>query len=664
MIDTHRLKNKFLIIDYETKDPYIGMELGAGWAYEVCYRKGIGRTLYLGIGRPGDYYYCAACDSASYRTFLKAYDNNSVIVGHNLQYDLGWLLVDISYSEKDSIEKLRELYRSGVLLVDTKILAHLIDEHKIGKSYSLEALAKEYKVSQKTTKKLIDACWESGLYVEICSTTDRKIRKRPADDRKLSKVAYSNLDLMPPNIVMEYCVDDVKATKELYFKFLDILMNEYDQQTLFKLLKTYSDLQYCCIEMRIHGMNISNSKLNENFQELNNVLKNAESKLNEMAGREVQESIKDDLVQALINSGYKESDFKKTKTGLYSITDAWLQSQDSDICKEVVRIRKIKKCLSMFFAKIIKIRDYCEIDKDQSIFRIHPEFNIFRARTGRFSCSNPNVQQSFKRDPDFYKVCRGCFVAPRDYVWSNFDYSSQENRIQVHYGVLLKASGADIIANKWIKDPYMDYHSSVAELTDLPRKKAKAINLGLSYRMGEAKLCKSLSLPTQFKTFVYNGKKVKREVAGHEGKLIIEQYHKLMPFMRETIKKVSDHMDIKKKIKLISGRYAHIEYIKYGTGHKKESSFKAFSQLIQGSAADQLIASMVDIYKYVVSNYLDDMIMCGIVHDEILFLLGENKSLAYKKIIEDLMVNSFKLKVPMVVDGYIGKSWYEEPSNE
>jgi DNA polymerase I-like protein with 3'-5' exonuclease and polymerase domains len=96
--------------------------------------------------------------------------------------------------------------------------------------------------------------------------------------------------------------------------------------------------------------------------------------------------------------------------------------------------------------KIIKIR---EINKANTTFidtildhshngRIHCDFHSLRSDgggtvTGRFSSSNPNLQQIPARDPEIKKLIRGLFIPEEGHKWGSFDYASQEPRWLAHY---------------------------------------------------------------------------------------------------------------------------------------------------------------------------------------------------------------------------------------
>ena len=134
--------------------------------------------------------------------------------------------------------------------------------------------------------------------------------------------------------------------------------------------------------------------------------------------------------------------------------------------------------------------------------RIHCDFHPLRSDgggtvTGRFSSSNPNLQQIPARDPYIKKLIRGLFIPEEGSKWGSFDYASQEPRWLVHYCATLTGFDRhpqidDVVA--LYKKGEADFHQIVADIADIPRKQAKTVNLGLMYGMGKGKLANILDL--------------------------------------------------------------------------------------------------------------------------------------------------------------------------
>lgn len=151
---------------------------------------------------------------------------------------------------------------------------------------------------------------------------------------------------------------------------------------------------------------------------------------------------------------------------------------------------------------------------------------------------------------------------------------------------------------------------------------------------------------------------MEREVAGPQGQRIIDKYNNLFPFIKEATAVCREVQKDRGYLKSLAGRHLHPEKY-FEDGKMKVSHFKAFNQLIQGSAADQLIKTLVDYYDFLCYNEEYDIQLIGVVHDEVLFTVPSKTADRDKNKIEELMVNSVKLEVPMLVETHVGDSWYE-----
>jgi len=116
--------------------------------------------------------------------------------------------------------------------------------------------------------------------------------------------------------------------------------------------------------------------------------------------------------------------------------------------------------------------------------RIHPTYYQLGARSGRFSCRNPPLQ-TIPRDA----TARTCFVAAPGYQIVRADYSQIELRI------VARLSGDTRMQRAYRKGK--DLHrltaslvtgKAIADVSEEDRRLAKAINFGLIYGMGGAKL--------------------------------------------------------------------------------------------------------------------------------------------------------------------------------
>ena len=78
----------------------------------------------------------------------------------------------------------------------------------------------------------------------------------------------------------------------------------------------------------------------------------------------------------------------------------------------------------------------------------------------------------------------------------------------------------------------------------------------------------------------------------------------------------------------------------------------------QGSAADLIKLAMIQIYKKMQEENVTSRMILQI-HDELIFDVCEEEIDIMKKIVEEGMQNAMKLKVPLVAEAAIGKTWYD-----
>ena len=186
----------------------------------------------------------------------------------------------------------------------------------------------------------------------------------------------------------------------------------------------------------------------------------------------------------------KLTDYDRTeKTNSPSFTKNFLQNHPHPLVKLITRAREINKAHTTFIDTIIK--HSCK-------GRIHAEINQLRGDnggtvTGRFSYSNPNLQQIPARNKDLGPRIRSLFLPEENHTWGCFDYNQQEPRLVVHYATLQNLMGVDEVLEAYKKGD-ADFHSIVSDMADIPRTQAKTINLGLFYGMGKNKLQAELGM--------------------------------------------------------------------------------------------------------------------------------------------------------------------------
>ena len=183
--------------------------------------------------------------------------------------------------------------------------------------------------------------------------------------------------------------------------------------------------------------------------------------------------------------------YKKTKAGLPQLPKDYLKTHENRYLRMIVKARECDKAKGTFVEGLLGF-----VHEG----RIHADINQIRSDqggtvTGRFSMSNPNLQQIPSRGI-IGKKMRELFLPEDGCVWGSFDYSQQEPRIVVHYALKLGLPGTDTLKDEFNKED-ADFHQIVADMARISRTMAKTINLGLFYGMGKIKLASELNLTRQ-----------------------------------------------------------------------------------------------------------------------------------------------------------------------
>jgi DNA polymerase-1 len=433
----------------------------------------------------------------------------------------------------------------------------------------------------------------------------------------------------------------------------------------------WSELQRIAVDMRLRGNKIDMEKLTEGINVLQpkvDQLRHAiyqayQEKINQINSEIIVEDWSYDidspkqLSEMLMKLGYK---LPQTENGNDSTSSKWLKEQDEPLLKLIVEYRTTKKILNDFFIKIRDMQQYTcpEAYCGAKYGRIFPELLIFGAvKTGRTSCSNPNIQnQPSDKHEEVYakkygKLIRSIYVGenPNNDIYV-MDFNSQESRVQVHYGYILKLDGAAEVREALLQNPNLSLHKySYSVMYGIPynsvtneqKNFVKPINLGLSYGMQSGSLAKNLGLPTKWITS-FSGYKF--EVAGEEAQAMLDLHKEHHQYVYDLMSKARQAMVNRGYIITLEGRKLYRENT---LGNKKPRDYKAFNSIIQGSCSD--IG-----YKTLRLSYEKGILPLLYIHDEFVVEGLENAN-----IVKYNMERGYTLEVPMVVDVKIGKNWGE-----
>lgn len=605
-------------LDTETKDPDLTTK-GPSWfrgGFEVAgFSLAWGdRDIYLPIGHHGG----GNMDKAQVVGFIKELLQKftGTLVLANAFYDLGALRtlgIELNYDQM----KVR----------DVQMLEALIDEHKL--RYNLDSIGTTYGLQNKDEKLLREAAANYGI------------------DPK------SEMYLLHAKYVGTYAARDASLTLEAYHK----QMVQVQLQGLEKVVELEHSILPLLLEMRWRGVRVDVSKAEELYNRFMLQEKEYTKQIQNITGRPIDIWSADSCAVACDAVGLS---YKTTSTGKPSFEDDWLAHHVHDVPQLISKARKQYKAGNSFCKGMV-------LDHADKNGYVHASFNPLRSDeggtvSGRFSSSSPNLQQVPARDPEMNNLIRGLFLPEPGELWCAADYSQQEPRLTVHYAAINGCRAAEEAVQQYNDNPDTDYHQMVADFAGIERKKAKAINLGLAYGMGGAKLARSLGLPTIMKDNKYSGKKY--EAAGPEAQAILDKYNNAVPFIKQLSGVYMGQADRDGYITTISGRRCRFPYYEPRNGGraylykeagaqfgfeniKRAFTYTALNRKIQGGSADMIKIALRNLYR---EGYVPKVT----VHDENGLSV---KSPTEARRIAEIMRDCVQLKVPLKVDVDIGNSW-------
>jgi len=479
--------SKEIAIDLETNDPHL-IELGSGNVTGKGHIAGISVAVEGWSGYfPIHHEQGGNMDKKLVLEWLQDVCNqeHTTFIFHNAMYDVCWLRsAGIKIKGK---------------IVDTMIAASLIDENRL--SYQLNTLAKHYVGIGKDEKILYEAAKDYGV-----------------DPKK-------EMWRLPAMFVGQYAERDAEVTLKLWQR----LHRELHDQELMDVFKLETKLFPCLIEMRFKGVRVDLEKAQKIKTNLMGREKKILNKIKDLTGIDVEIMAARSIAKAFDKLKLPYDRTQKSKEP--SFTKNFLQNHPHELARAIADAREINKAHTTFIDSITK---------HAHNGRIHADINQIRSDqggtvTGRFSMSNPNLQQIPARHPELGPMIRSIFIPEEKCKWGSFDYSQQEPRILVHYAKLQNLPGVHEIVDAY-KAGDADFHQVVADMAGIERKQAKTINLGLMYGMGKNKLMAELGLMKE------------------SAEKLIKQYHTKAPFVKQLMDNVTRKAEDRGKIRTLGGR--------------------------------------------------------------------------------------------------------------
>lgn len=402
----------------------------------------------------------------------------------------------------------------------------------------------------------------------------------------------------------------------------------------------------------------------------------------------------------------------KSKDGSRGTGEDILKSLNHPICDAILSLREMEKLVGTYIDKIPAL---CA-KRDG---RLHAKFNQYGARTGRFSSSDPNLQNIPSHNTDIRKM----FSAQDGYVLVGSDYSQQEPRCLAYMShdenmIESYLEGKDlygIIASKVYKKPYEEClefrpDGSVNKEGKKRRSSVKPVLLGIMYGMGSGTIADNMGVSKKeaekiladffegfpaVADFIEDAHQHGKDygfvetVMGRKRRLPDAQLDKyeFIPLnndkssnfdplnfdddeddyipevpaniVRKYTSKLEKCWGYKKKQEVLKEAFEEGYKIIDNTEKLISAEHQCVNSIIQGSSADITKTAMIAIHNDEVLNDLDFHLLLTI-HDEVIGECPYENRKAVADRLTKVMVDSARtvIDIPMKCDAEITKVWY------
>ena len=268
--------------------------------------------------------------------------------------------------------------------------------------------------------------------------------------------------------------------------------------------------------------------------------------------------------------------------------------------------------------------------------KVHTNFKSHGAETGRFSSSEPNLQ-NIPSQGEYGKLIRNLFIAPPGYKLVVADYSQIEPRIIASF------SKDPAFVENYLQGG--DIYTTIGSRMGVDRRAGKVLVLAMSYGVGPEKIADQIGCT-------------------------VKESHQLMDLFNDRFRAVNNYRDFIVRtarqqrplpfVSTVLGRRRYIpELLNKDLGQKSRAERQAFNTVIQGSAADLIKLAMVRAHSCFVTEPEVNVLLT--VHDELVTLtpdhLAEDTAEAIRQSMEGVKLPD--MIVPLIADIKTVQKWGE-----
>lgn len=444
----------------------------------------------------------------------------------------------------------------------------------------------------------------------------------PTDNSyELSRLSTAYLGVQMNGVGAIYALTDVMESK----------IAELGMEPLYRDLEI--PLAKVLFRMEERGMLIDRQGLLDFAAKLDSAILSDTQKIYDLAGHDFNISSPKQLGNVLFEE-LELPVYKKTKSG-YSTNAEVLEKLRPyhPIIDLILDYRQVTKLKSTYADGLPAAADADD--------RVRTSFNQTVTATGRLSSTEPNLQNIPIRT-ELGRELRKFFPAPKGYTLIDADYSQIELRLLAHISgdpIMIDAfnSGADIhtITASQV------FGVTPEEVTAEMRKRAKAVNFGIVYGIGDYSLSQDLGI-------------TKKQAAEY-----IHTYKARYKGVEEYLSAIVEQAYRDGYVTTMLGRRRYIPELSAPQAMMKAFGERvAMNSPIQGTAADIIKIAMVNVERSLSESSLDAKLIMQ-VHDELIVEASDADAPAAMEILRREMESAVKLSVPLSVDVQMGKRWHD-----
>ena len=447
---------------------------------------------------------------------------------------------------------------------------------------------------------------------------------------KLSRFTNEKIPLynkVPLDLMFEYGCADARSTFDLGTKIIRCINykdSKYDHDTkMINVAKNEIRLTSVLIDLKIAGMHIDREYVEKQIEIDTQTTQNLTGEVREIVGdmninsgvqlaeflveKGIEVPRKDPTETALLRAkAWKEkAELAKSKnpkkydeylnkaneyekgnyiTDKKTLAKILAKNPHLDFLSKITKIKEAEKKINTYYKNFLLLSDHKGI--------IHASLNQEKAITGRFSSTDPNLQNTPKKDKS---IKRAFITGDPNYSFLCVDFD------QCEMMVMLDQSGEMSVINQLLDGIFADFYLACAhvlkEVTglEIDRQTAKAIALGLAYGQGDELLATNLGLSVE-------------QAKDFKAKFFIA-----LPKLAVFNTRLKNTIRLHGKIHNPFGRVLY-----FNSGEE----YKGLNAFIQSTSADITKLAMVNIHEYL-KPFKTKMLLS--VHDELIFRLHKDE---------------------------------------